>query len=138
VHEDFGRRVEIAGVSNRSFGCTFAAILTAIAWWPLLHGRPVRYWALGAGAAFLLAGIFKPSALGSLNRAWTRLGALLNRIVSPLFSAVVFFSTVTPIGVVLRLRGKDPLRLRADAAAASYWLVREPPGPAPRTMANQF
>ena len=138
MHEDLGRRLEITGASNRSFGYTFAVILTAIGLVPLLHRRPLRSWALGAGAAFLLTTLIKPSALGPLNRAWTRLGALLNRIVSPIVSAVVFFVTVTPIGAIMRLSGKDPLRLRADEKAESYWLVREPPGPDPKTMANQF
>jgi hypothetical protein len=138
VHEDLGRRLEITGISNQSFGYTFAAILTGIGLWPLRHGRPLRYWALGAGGAFLLTTIFTPSALGALNRGWTHLGALLNRIVSPIVSALVFFVTVTPIGVIRRLSGKDPLRLRADEKAESYWLVRQPPGPDPRTMSNQF
>ena len=138
MHEDLSRRLDITGISNRSFGYTFAAILIGIGLWPLLHGRPIRYWALGAGAAFLLTSMFTPSALGPLNHAWTRLGALLNRIVSPIISALVFFVTVTPIGAILRLSGKDPLRLRADEKAESYWLVRDPPGPDPRTMVNQF
>jgi hypothetical protein len=39
---------------------------------------------------------------------------------------------------VLRLRGKDPLRLRLEKDAPSYWIVRQPPGPAPRSMTRQF
>ena len=97
-----------------------------------------HYYVLVIQPLFLLTTIFTPSALGALNRGWTHLGALLNRIVSPIVSALVFFVTVTPIGVIRRLSGKDPLRLRADEKAESYWLVRQPPGPDPRTMSNQF
>ena len=138
MHEDLGRRLEITAIPNRSFGYTFAAILTGLGAWPVIHGRPVRYWALGLGAAFLVASIFRPSVLEPLNQAWTRLGSFLNRIVSPVISALVFFSTVTPIAMVFRLLHKDPLRLRADDAAESYWIHRKPPGPDPRTLADQF
>jgi hypothetical protein len=65
-------------------------------------------------------------------------GELINRIASPIISALVFFVAVTPIALVSRWRGKDPLRLRKDGKAESYWVLREPPGPEPGTMADQF
>jgi len=43
-----------------------------------------------------------------------------------------------PTGLIMRLFGKDPLRLRFDAEAKSYWIQREPPGPEPDSMRNQF
>jgi hypothetical protein len=52
--------------------------------------------------------------------------------------AFVFYGTVAPIGLVLRLLGKDPLRLRFDPDVRTYWIERQPPGPAPETMTNQF
>ena len=52
--------------------------------------------------------------------------------------ALLFYGTVTPIALVLRLLGKDLLRLSVDRGADSYWLERRPPGPAPDTMRNQF
>ena len=50
----------------------------------------------------------------------------------------VFFLCVTPIGLILRLVGKDVLSLRRRADLSSYWIARDPPGPAPGTMTNQF
>jgi hypothetical protein len=58
--------------------------------------------------------------------------------VSPVAMGLVFVTTVVPIGLVMRALGKDPLRLRRDSDAASYWIPRDPPGPAPDTMKNQF
>jgi len=49
-----------------------------------------------------------------------------------------YFTTVTPIGLLLRALGKDPLRLRFDGTAESYWIDRRPPGPAGHTMSKQF
>jgi hypothetical protein len=52
--------------------------------------------------------------------------------------AVLYYLVFTPFGLLARLLRKDPLRLRADPQAASYWMERHPPGPPPETMANQF
>jgi hypothetical protein len=51
---------------------------------------------------------------------------------------LVFYTTVTPIGLARRLLGKDPLRRRFDRDAVTYWIERDPPGPAPDTMTRQF
>ena len=71
-------------------------------------------------------------------RLWHRFGLLLNRLVSPLALALVFYLTVTPTGLIMRALGKDPLRLKRDRDAASYWIMRDPPGPAPDSMPRQF
>ena len=65
-----------------------------------------------------------PAALAPLNRVWTRFGLLLHRIVSPVVLGVMFFVVVTPMGLVMRALGKDPLRLRFDREARSYWIDR--------------
>jgi hypothetical protein len=51
---------------------------------------------------------------------------------------LMFFLVITPIGLVMRLTGKDFLARRFDRAATSYWVRRDPPGPAPETMQRQF
>jgi hypothetical protein len=63
---------------------------------------------------------------------------LLYTVMNPLTMALLFFLVVTPIGVVMRLAGKDFLRKRLEPEAASYWLPRDPPGPAPDSMKQQF
>jgi hypothetical protein len=65
-------------------------------------------------------------------------GLLLHAVVNPIVMALLFFTTVTPIALILRAQGKDPLRLRRDPDARSYWIERRPPGPMPDTMPRQF
>ena len=77
-------------------------------------------------------------ALSWMNREWMRFGLLLNRIVSPVAIGVVYYLTLVPMGLAMRACGKNPLRLSFDRGAASYWIPREPPGPDPLTMNNQF
>jgi hypothetical protein len=63
---------------------------------------------------------------------------VLYKVMNPLVMGLVFFTTVVPIGLALRAVGKDPLRLRREPGAESYWIRREPPGPEPDTMKQQF
>jgi hypothetical protein len=126
------------GSSDRSFGLIFAGALVVfplIAWW---RGRELRLWPFGVAAVFLVVALLRPSWLAPLNRVWTRFGMLLGRVTNPMMMGLIFFLVVTPVALVLRFRGKDPLRLKRDSAAQSYWLPRQPPGPAPETMTNQF
>jgi len=124
--------------SNRNFGFVFAAVFAVIALLPLWGGHPVRWWALIVAAVFALAALVKPDVLAPLNYVWFRFGMLLSRVMSPLVMGAVFFLCVTPLALLMRLFGKDPLALKYDRAAASYWIARTPPGPAPGSMKNQF
>jgi hypothetical protein len=138
LHENFARTDEIVGPSDRRFGITIAAILGAIGGIRLILGHSHSAWWLGAAATLALFAIYRPAALGPINRAWLRLGLALYKIVNPIVMAVLYFSTIVPIGIVMRLRGRDPLRLRRQPEAASYWIGREPPGASSETMRNQF
>src|SRR5579864_8185808 len=138
LHEDFRREQEGQGGSDRGFGIVFAIFFTLIGLLPLRAHHPVRWWSLGLAGLFLAVALLKPAWLHPLNRIWTKLGILLGRVVSPVVTALLFFLVVTPIGVLFRLTKKDPLRLASSPGVTTYWIVREPPGPAPETMHNQF
>jgi hypothetical protein len=136
LHEDFRRKQEGQGGSDRGFGIVFAIFFTLIALLPLRAHHPVRWWGLPVAALFLGIALLQPVWLRPLNRIWTKLGLLLGRVVSPVVTGVVFFLVVTPIGLLFRILKKDPLRLAPSAG--TYWIPRQPPGPAPETMRNQF
>ncbi|MBI1273687.1 MAG: hypothetical protein GC131_06360 [Alphaproteobacteria bacterium] len=125
--------------SNRSFGFLFAFVFALAGAWPLLYGGAGRPWAVLAGTFFLLAALIVPRALAPLNRAWMKLADILHHIVSPLVLGAIFFGVITPCAILMRLAGRDPLRLKRDRTAASYWIKRDPPGPDPRaSMPRQF
>ena len=106
--------------------------------WPLLDGHGPRFWSLAIAAAVLGVALFAPHLLRPFNRLWFRFGMLLHKVVTPVLMGVVFFLTVVPTGLIFRLFGKDLLRLRCDNDAETYWIDREPRGPEPDTMPNQF
>jgi len=138
LHEDFGRTDPVKRSSDRATGLVFAAVFTIIALWPLWKSGAVREWALITAAAITIVALAIPRALGPLSRAWHGLGLVLHRVVNPLVMGLLFYLTVTPTGLLMRLFRKDPLRLRFDPEAKSYWIERQPPGPAPETMRHQF
>ena len=137
-HESFDREESFQSLSNRTFGLVFAAAFLVLGVLPWAFGGPLRRWSLAAGVVFLAVAWAWPAALSPLNRLWTRFGLLLHRTVSPVALGIMFFLVITPMGLIMRGRGKDPLRLRFDRAARTYWIERQPPGPAPDSLNRQF
>jgi hypothetical protein len=139
MHEHTQKHVaEIKGSSDRAFGLVFAVVFAIIACYPLLASGAIRLWSLIVSGVFLLLALVVPAVLAPANRLWMKFGELLHSIVSPIALGIVFYVTVLPTGLLLRLFGKDPLRLRLDPNAESYWIKREPPGPEAESLNNQF
>lgn len=124
--------------SDRSFGIVFTVFFCLVAAWPLWHGEAMRLWALMPAALFVAATALTPSLLAPLNRQWTRLGLLLHKIVNPIVLGLIFAIAIIPIGLLFKLMGKDPLRLKRKAGEQSYWIERAPPGPAADSLPRQF
>ena len=137
-HEDFGREDGPKPGSKRGFGIVFAVVFAIVGLWPLMDGRPFRLWALALAGIFLAAGLFFPTLLRPLNRLWFLFGMALHKVMNPLVMGLLFYLTVTPIALIMRAIGKDPLNRQFDPQAKTYWIVRDPAGPAPETMRRQF
>lgn len=137
-HEDFHRKEEVTAGSERGFGIVFFVVFLIIGLWPMLSGGAPRLWSLGIAAVFLPIALIRPGLLSPLNRVWFLFGLLLHTIVTPVIMGLLFFLTVTPTGIIMRLMGKDPLHRRLDPEAKTYWIERNPPGPDPQSMRNQF
>src|SRR2546427_13081356 len=110
AHEDFSRTEGMRAGSDRSFGLVVGGFLLIIGLMPLIKGQTPRWWALACGAALWIVGWVRPSLLHGPNLLWVKLGLWLNRLVSPIVAGLLFFLVFTPIGLLLRVLGKDPLR----------------------------
>ena len=141
-HETLNARDEIKVGSERSFGLVFAVVFIIVALFPLFtmsdQQGVLRVWALIVAGFFAVTALTMPRLLGPLNKLWFRFGLLLHKIVNPLVMGLLFFVTVTPIGLLMRALGKTPLKLGFDKSADSYWVARTPPGPTPESMKRQF
>ena len=121
--------------SNRSFGLVFFIVFLLIASYPVIYNGEVRTWSLLISLIFLILGLFNSKILSPLNKLWFKFGILLGKIISPLVMGMIFFFVVTPIGLIMRLMGKDVLNLKYNNKNKSYWIEKS--GPKSK-MKNQF
>ena len=110
--------------SNRSFGILFSIVFAIIAFWPTINGNPLRLWSIPISVIFLVLGLLNSKLLNPLNIVWVKFGELLGRIIAPLIMALIYFLIVTPIGLFMRLIGKDLLNLKFSKSN-TYWIKRE-------------
>ena len=106
--------------SNRSFGFVFFVVFVIIGLWPILNGENVRIWSFIISIIFLFLGFFNSKLLTPLNKLWMKFGLYLGRVVSPVVMAVIYFGVVTPTGLIMRMLGKDILKLNKNNHN-SYW-----------------
>ena len=125
-------------LDNRTFGLIFAAIFLIIGLFPLLFGNGLRNWALIVAGAFTLPALVFPVVLSPLNKLWAKFGQMMHKITNPILMGLVFFLTVLPTGIILKLLGKDPMRRKRDESAESYWIEREPSSIQAESFNQQF
>ena len=121
--------------SNRSFGLVFFFVFIVISLWPLLHGDHIRIWAIIVSLVFLILGLIKSRLLTPLNKLWFKFGIILGAVVGPFIMGVIFFLTVVPMGLVMKIMGKDLLNKKYDKKKTTYWIKRDVPI---GTMKRQF
>ena len=121
--------------SEKSFGVVFSIVFLIVALYPLINSESLRIWALVTSIIFFFFAFLAPKILVLPNKLWFKFGLLIGSIVAPIVMAFVYFVTVLPTGLIMRLLGKDLLKQKLDKNAKSYWVKRsEPMG----SMKNQF
>jgi hypothetical protein len=111
----------------RSFGLTVGGIVAAIGLWPavLSSGEP-RWWALVIASCLLFPAALFPTSLFHIHKGWMVLGHILGWINTRIILGLVFYGVVTPIGVIRRLMGKDPMGRKCRADLDSYRIIKKP------------
>ena len=120
--------------SNRSFGIVFFIVFLITALYPLTYSEEIRIWSAIISFIFLALGLFNSKILTPLNKLWFKFGIFLGEIISPIIMGIIFFLVVTPIGLLMRLLGKDLINLKYNNNK-SYWIEKN--GPKSK-MKNQF
>ena len=110
--------------SNRSFGIVFFIVFLIISFWPTIDGQSLRFWPLVIALIFLVFGLLNSKLLSPFNLIWIKFGEALGRIIAPIAMGIVYFIIITPIGLFMRLIGKDLLRTKFSKNN-SYWIKRE-------------
>src|SRR5262245_1483790 len=112
--------------ANRRFGLVLVAVCALVYGYGYWHGAPRVAW-LAAALVLVAITLAMPRVLQPLLGVWMKIGGLLHVVVSPILLVLFYFGAVLPIGLALRLFGKDLLRLQRNDK--TYWIERQPPGP---------
>jgi len=111
--------------SNRSFGLLFFIVFLTIGLWPLKNGDNLNLYFSITSLIFLILGLLNSKLLSPLNKAWIKFGEILGLIIAPIVMAFVYFIFLTPISLVVRVFGKDLLRVKFNKKIDSYWIKRK-------------
>ena len=123
----------------RNYGFVMAVALAAIGALLLWRGKEHYPVFFAVAAAFLLAALAAPVALKPIYRAWMALAGLLGWVMTRIILIAAFVVLLAPIGLLLRLCGKDLLDVRFKAAGRdSYWKERDSEKPRQRDYEKQF
>jgi len=121
---------------GKRFGVAVGAVLLAVAVVSAMRNRPFTLIAAigGVGVLLLLAGLVMPGRLGPLYRGWMALAAFLSRVTTPVILAAMYFLMITPMALLRRAFGGNPLVARE--AEKGFWVIRD--HPRSRSMWRQF
>ena len=110
----------------RSFGFLVGGIFAFIGLWPVLwHGAALRLWAVVLAGLLLLPAALAPKMLRRPYQGWMALGQGLGWVNSRIILGLIFYGLFTPMGLVMRWAGRDPLHLRHDPQAETYRVNRQ-------------
>jgi len=132
------RLARAEGRRLRAFGLTVGGALIVLAAFLLWKQRPAWPYAGGLGALGILLGLALPRWLRPVERVWMKVARVMGWVMTRVILTLVFFLVFTPIGLGMRLFGRDPLSLSIDRRAASYWIPRAAGKRPPESMERMF
>jgi len=111
----------------RNFGLVVGGIFAAIGLWPtMLRGDNPRVWALALGVTLVVPALLWPRSLARVYRLWMAVGRVLNWINTRIILGAIFYGLVTPMGLVVRMLGHDPMGRRFEPRAETYRVACRP------------
>ncbi len=114
----------------RSFGIvvgTIFALIAVFVFWRKSFVLGTAVFTLGAiGSVLVLGGLLIPAALRPVHKVWMSIAIVLGAIMSRVILSLVFYLVVTPIGLLMRLFGKDPITKKPDPSLETYWIPKDP------------
>ncbi len=111
----------------RDFGLLIGGAALVYALWPLVfRGEDMRLWAAGLGAVIGATGLVAPAILKHPYRGWMVVGHALGWMNTRIILGALYYGLVVPMGLVMKIMGRDPMRRALVPGMESYRVVREP------------
>lgn len=122
----------------REFGLTIGIILAILGCVALWRGKPSAWYLLPVGLSFMVFGLLLPEVLKPLQKLWMAFALILGFFMSHIILVVLFYAVITPIGLMVKMFGKDILDQRIDKDAVSYWVKRSAAKKTRESYENQY
>jgi len=110
--------------NNKGFGLLFFIVFLLIGLWPLIKGDSPRILFFLIALVFLILGLINAKILSPLNSLWIKFGELLGKIIAPVVMAFIYFIILTPLSFLIRITGKDLLKVKFSNKVNTYWIKR--------------
>jgi hypothetical protein len=110
----------------RSFGLLVGGVFAVIALWPvIIRGETIRLWALVIAGSLGVPAVVYPKSLRLVHQVWIMAGHALGWINTRLILGFIYYFLFTPMGLVMRMMGKDPMCRRIHAGVESYRVIKQ-------------
>jgi len=119
------RNIKSGTKELRSFGLLVGGVFALLGIFLTWRGRECCWLFIAAGLPLLALGALKPSLLKPLQKAWMTLALAMGWVMTRVILSVVFYLVLTPIGLLVKLSGRDLLNLKVEPSSSSYWRKRE-------------
>ena len=110
--------------NNRGFGFLFFIVFLVFGLWPIIDNGKINFFLISISFLFLILGLLNSKILTPLNKGWIKFGEALGIIIAPIVMCLVYFVILTPISLIVRIFGKDLLKLKSAKKIESYWIKR--------------
>ncbi len=125
-------------IADINFGIVLAILFIIFGMHAIPDGEVLDHWLFFAAIITLLISILAPGILRPLNKLWIEIGLKMGAVMTPVTMLVIYVITIIPTGFILKILSKDPLRLKFDKKAGSYWINRTEKEDLSSSMKNQF
>jgi len=132
------KKIESSPKKLREFGLLVGGVLCLLGILLLWRGRGAYPYFILLGITLVVAGVVSPLALKPLQKAWMTLAILMSWVMTRVFLSVLFFFALTPVGLIMRLAGKDLLDEKLEPQKLSYWKLRPEIPRGPSDYEKQF
>ena len=115
---------KVKNPSEKNFGIVFSLIFFIISLYLYFVYDKIYYQLFALSIIFLLASVLFSKILIIPNKIWVKFGNILNRIISPIIMFIIYFFVITPIGLMMKILGKDLLNQKINIQKKSYWTLK--------------
>jgi len=117
--------IKVKQGSEFSFGLTFSLVFAIIAFYTFYFHNNNPLLLILLSINLLLISVIYPKLLYVPNKIWLKFGMILGAIVSPIIMFIIYFVVITPIGLIMKILGKDLLKQKIFIQNKSYWTLRK-------------